>query len=72
VAVTVESKQQVPHFYVTTDIDVEALLNLRKQINEGLPDDSKVSVNDLIVKAAALTLRPDPAPVPEPEFTLLR
>jgi len=52
VAVTVESKQQVPHFYVTTDIDVEALLNLRKQINEGLPDDSKVSVNDLIVKAS--------------------
>jgi len=60
VAVTVESKQQVPHFYVTTDIDVEALLNLRKQINEGLPDDSKVSVNDLIVKASALTLRQFP------------
>jgi pyruvate dehydrogenase E2 component (dihydrolipoamide acetyltransferase) len=60
VAVTVESKQQVPHFYVTTEIDVEALLNLRKQINEGLPDDSKVSVNDLIVKAAALTLRQFP------------
>jgi pyruvate dehydrogenase E2 component (dihydrolipoamide acetyltransferase) len=60
VAVTVESKQQVPHFYVTTEIDVEALLTLRKQINEGLPDDSKVSVNDLIVKACALNLRQFP------------
>jgi pyruvate dehydrogenase E2 component (dihydrolipoamide acetyltransferase) len=56
----IESKQQVPHFYVTTEVDVDALLNLRKQINEGLDDDSKVTVNDLIVKAAALTLRQFP------------
>jgi pyruvate dehydrogenase E2 component (dihydrolipoamide acetyltransferase) len=60
VAVTVESKQQIPHFYVTTEIDVEPLLNLRKQLNEGLVDEAKISVNDLIVKATALTLRQFP------------
>lgn len=56
----VESKQQIPHFYVTTEVDVEALLNLRKQINATLDDARKVSVNDLIVKATALTLRQFP------------
>jgi pyruvate dehydrogenase E2 component (dihydrolipoamide acetyltransferase) len=57
----VESKQQVPHFYVTTDIDVAGLLDLRKQLNANVTDDSqKVSVNDLIVKATALTLRDFP------------
>ena len=56
----VESKQQVPHFYLTTEIDVEALLALRKQINGGLDDAHKVTVNDLIVKATALTLRQFP------------
>lgn len=60
VSVTVESKQQIPHFYVTSVIDVEPLLALRKLVNETLPDDSKVSVNDLIVKATALTLRKFP------------
>ena len=58
--VMVNSKQQVPHFYVTIEIDVEALLNLRKQINAGLDDAQKVTVNDLIVKATALTLREFP------------
>lgn len=56
----VESKQQIPHFYVTNEIDVEALLALRKQLNEGVEDVRKVSVNDLIVKATALTLRQFP------------
>lgn len=60
VAVTVESKQHTPHFYVTTEMDVEALLNLRKQLNDGLPEESKISVNDLLVKATALTLRKFP------------
>jgi pyruvate dehydrogenase E2 component (dihydrolipoamide acetyltransferase) len=55
-----ESKQQVPHFYVTHDYDVEDLLALRKQVNELLPDEDKISVNDFIVKAAALTLRQFP------------
>jgi pyruvate dehydrogenase E2 component (dihydrolipoamide acetyltransferase) len=59
-AVTVESKQWTPHFYVTTDIDVEPLLALRKQINEGLPEENRISVNDMVVKATALTLRQFP------------
>jgi pyruvate dehydrogenase E2 component (dihydrolipoamide acetyltransferase) len=56
----VESKQWVPHFMVTMDIDVTALLDLRKQINATLPDEDKVTVNDLIIKATALTLRKFP------------
>lgn len=52
----VESKQQVPHFYVTSEIDTEALIALRKQVNANLDDDHKVTVNDMIVKAVALTL----------------
>jgi pyruvate dehydrogenase E2 component (dihydrolipoamide acetyltransferase) len=55
-----ESKQQVPHFYVTTEMDVEALLALRKQLNEGLDEAHKISVNDLVVKATALTLQKFP------------
>jgi pyruvate dehydrogenase E2 component (dihydrolipoamide acetyltransferase) len=55
-----ESKTTVPHFYVTTEVDMGAALALRKQINETLPDEQKVSVNDLIVKAAALALRDFP------------
>lgn len=55
-----ESKQQVPHFYVTTEMEVDALLALRQQLNEGLDEAQKISVNDLIVKAAALTLRKFP------------
>jgi pyruvate dehydrogenase E2 component (dihydrolipoamide acetyltransferase) len=55
-----ESKQTVPHFYLTIDIDADALSDLRDRINadlatqgEGAP---KVSFNDLIVKAAAIAL----------------
>ncbi len=58
VAVTVESKQQIPHFYVTTEMDMEALLALRKSLNDSLPEKAaKISVNDMVVKATALTLR---------------
>ena len=57
----VESKLYVPHFYVTTAIDVTALLELRKQLNESITDEArKISVNDLIVKGAALALREYP------------
>jgi pyruvate dehydrogenase E2 component (dihydrolipoamide acetyltransferase) len=53
----VQSKQQIPHFYVTADIDVAAMLDLRKQLNANISDDTmKISVNDMIVKATALTL----------------
>jgi pyruvate dehydrogenase E2 component (dihydrolipoamide acetyltransferase) len=56
----VEAKQQVPHFYVTHEYDVAALLDLRAQANALLPDDQKISVNDFIVKATALALRQYP------------
>lgn len=56
----VQSKTTVPHFYVTTDIDMAPALALRKEINVLLPDERKVTVNDMIVKAAALTLRDYP------------
>jgi len=56
----VESKTTVPHFYVTNEIDMDAALALRKQINEALEPDEKVTVNDLVVKAAALALRQFP------------
>jgi len=56
----VESKQTIPHFYVTHEYKMEAVMDMRKQINAYLPDNEKVSVNDFIIKAAALTLRQFP------------
>jgi len=56
----VESKQTIPHFYVTHEYKMEALMDMRKQINAYLPENEKVSVNDFIVKAVALTLRQFP------------
>lgn len=58
-----ESKQQAPHIYLTSAIDVTDLLALRAQINEELAetDIGKVSVNDLLVKAVAVTLRANSA-----------
>jgi pyruvate dehydrogenase E2 component (dihydrolipoamide acetyltransferase) len=54
---TVESKQWVPHFYVTADMHLDPLLQLRQQINAGIGDSGvKISVNDMIVKATALAL----------------
>ncbi len=59
---TVISMQMTPHFYVTVDdIDVEPLLALRKQLNAELESEGiKISVNDMVVKAVALTLRKFP------------
>ena len=55
-----QSKVTVPHFYVTNDVDMAAALALRKEINAMLPDEQKVTVNDMIVKASALALREFP------------
>ena len=56
-----ESKQNVPHFYVSMDIELDALLALRGQLNAASPKDGagafKLSVNDMVIKAAAVTLR---------------
>jgi pyruvate dehydrogenase E2 component (dihydrolipoamide acetyltransferase) len=51
-----ESTQTVPQFYVTTAIDMTDALALRKQLLAALPEDEKISVNDMIVKAAGLAL----------------
>ncbi|WP_174575683.1 dihydrolipoamide acetyltransferase family protein [Nocardia miyunensis] len=58
-----ESKQQAPHIYLTSAIDVTDLLAFRVQINATLESagKGKVSVNDLLVKAVAATLRTDPS-----------
>ncbi|HAX68803.1 MAG TPA: hypothetical protein DCY14_04285, partial [Anaerolineae bacterium] len=56
----VESKQTIPHFYVTHEYKMEAVMDMRKQINAYLGDNEKVSVNDFIIKATALTLRQFP------------
>jgi len=58
---TIRSFQTTPHFYVTVEMDVAPLLALRKQLNAELADQGiKISVNDMIVKAAALAQRQFP------------
>jgi pyruvate dehydrogenase E2 component (dihydrolipoamide acetyltransferase) len=57
----VQSRQEVPHFYVTHEYDVDRLLDAREQANALLEGSGeKLSVNDFIIKAAALTLRQFP------------
>src|SRR5205085_5965526 len=52
-----ESKQQVPHIYLTVDIRLDALLKLRGELNAGLAARNvKLSVNDFMIKALALAL----------------
>jgi len=59
--VTVKSKSEKPHFYVSAEIDMTRAMALRKQINEQLsPEGVKITVNDLIVKASIETLKKFP------------
>ena len=60
--VTSRSKREAPHFYVTSEIDMDRAVDLRAQLNEALRegDGPRVSVNDLIVKAAAKALEAFP------------
>jgi pyruvate dehydrogenase E2 component (dihydrolipoamide acetyltransferase) len=52
-----ESKQQIPHIYLTVDIRLDALLKLRGELNAGLEKRGvKLSVNDMLIKALALAL----------------
>lgn len=58
----VEAKQTVPHFYLTLDLNIDPLLALRKDINASLEARGlKVSVNDLVIKAAAMALMDFPS-----------
>jgi pyruvate dehydrogenase E2 component (dihydrolipoamide acetyltransferase) len=56
----VESKREAPHFYLTIDCNIERLLQLRQEINAKREKD-KISVNDFVIKAAALALKRVPA-----------
>jgi len=60
-----ESKQQVPHFYLTLDCEIDALLKLRADLNAKAPEKGdgvfKLSVNDFVIRAAAAALRKVPA-----------
>ncbi len=62
-----ESKQQVPHFYLTVECEIDALLAARQQLNEHAAKKAgkegkpvKLSVNDMVIKATALALRDKP------------
>jgi pyruvate dehydrogenase E2 component (dihydrolipoamide acetyltransferase) len=58
----VEASRTIPHFYLTSDCNLDALMSLREAINAAAPKDKegkpayKISVNDFIVKALALAL----------------
>ncbi len=52
----VNAKQNIPHFYLTSDVTVDALLSFREQLNARANSPRKLSVNDLLIKAAALAL----------------
>ena len=59
--VTVQSKQQTPHYYVSTEINMTEAMDLRNQINSSLESEGvRISVNDLVIKACvdALNLHP--------------
>ena len=51
-----QSKQTIPHFYVTVTVDMTDAIDQRKELNAKVDKDSKVSMNDMVVKAAAVAL----------------
>lgn len=53
------SKQNIPHYYVTVSVQVDALLALRAKLNKH--STSKISVNDMVIKAASLAATNVPA-----------
>jgi pyruvate dehydrogenase E2 component (dihydrolipoamide acetyltransferase) len=56
-----QSKQQVPHYYATVEVEMDDLLALRKQLNEQLEEQGiKLSINDFVMKAVALALKDFP------------
>jgi pyruvate dehydrogenase E2 component (dihydrolipoamide acetyltransferase) len=57
----VEAKQTIPHFYLTVECELDALLKARAQVNSRGEGTYKLSVNDFVIKACALALRKVPA-----------
>ena len=58
--VTGDSKRDAPHFYVTAEVDMGKAMALRREINDALPGEQRVSVNDLVVRACAMGLGSHP------------
>ena len=52
----VKSKNEAPHFYLSLDCNIEELLKVRKTLNSKSNDEYKISVNDMIIKAASVSL----------------
>lgn len=57
---TAESKRQAPHFYVSITVDMGKALEMRKSLNQALEGQAHITVNDLVVKAAAQALKKFP------------
>ncbi len=53
-----ESKQTVPHFYLTKECNLDKLMKLRQEVNENI--EGKISINDFIIKACAIALKKIP------------
>ena len=58
--VTVDSKREAPHFYVAVDIDMAKAMSFRRDLNDELDAEKRVSVNDLIIKASAIAISRHP------------
>ena len=58
--VTSDSKREAPHFYVTAEIDMAKAMEFRRDLNDSLPADNRVSVNDLVLKASSIVLEQYP------------
>lgn len=54
--VTVDSKREAPHFYVAVDVDMTKAMSFRRDLNDELDAEKRVSVNDFIVKASAIAI----------------
>jgi pyruvate dehydrogenase E2 component (dihydrolipoamide acetyltransferase) len=56
-----EAKSTIPHFYVSMDVEIDALIRLMNELNEKSPKDGPdaylITINDLVIKASAATLR---------------
>lgn len=56
-----ESKSTIPHFYLSIDCILDDLLAARADLNKGLADNEKISINDFVIKATAMALKKVPA-----------
>lgn len=55
------SKQTIPHYYLTVDVTLDSLIGLRSTLNSALDDDAQISLNDLLIKAAACAMKACPS-----------